>query len=574
MQIPIEGFGFHAIVGGMGMGFASSAGKRASAWVVPLVVMMLGCGSSSEQGASPVTGPDEGTGGNGAAGQGHHEGTGGAAANGSGGSSTGGAGAHGAVGGSGAEAGSGANGGQTGSPFTYGLNLGYYNPQLNDSEESQLGLAAGANSHRHKLTEPFLDRWGDDIHVQELSGMLQAGEQDLVCFLVGASEAHSTAPAGSADWQREHYSPNNLYEPIFTDNGQVNPNNPWAAFVARVVTTYSPYIHTWEVWNEPDQVGGHWQATSSWDTQPPNPSDLIWWNDTIFAYIRLLRVTWEVVHHLDPQGKVALGGIGYPSFLNAILRYTDEPTSGKVDADHPRKGDAYFDVVSFHYYPIFSNGNSDAGAKGLLHLYDQLQTQLEKAGVSGKTFIVTESGAPRFAVDGRPGGKDYAANYLMKAMALAQNAGIDRIDWFILGDSADPGASSSPFDYMGLYENLMNISELGQAILTDTGVAYATLGGLLAGAHSDPVATQALGSPSSVALRTKQGDRAYVVWAETTAGEGASATISVPASHDVTVYRWDYSKTKKTQTLSPNGGAVVVDISSAPSILITPMPVP
>ncbi|HPB98408.1 MAG TPA: hypothetical protein PKW66_20980 [Polyangiaceae bacterium] len=42
----------------------------------------------------------------------------------------------------------------------------------------------------------------------------------------------------------------------------------------------------------------------------------------------------------------------------------------------------------------------------------------------------------------------------------------------------------------------------------------------------------------------------------------------------MTVYRWDYSKTKKTQTLSPNGGAVVVDISSAPSILITPMPVP
>src|SRR5262249_13266406 len=37
-------------------------------------------------------------------------------------------------------------GGAAGTAFTYGLNLGYYNPQLNDTAESQLGLAAGRES--------------------------------------------------------------------------------------------------------------------------------------------------------------------------------------------------------------------------------------------------------------------------------------------------------------------------------------------------------------------------------------------------------------------------------------------
>ena len=128
--------------------------------------------------------------------------------------------------------------------------------------------------------------------------------------------------------------------------------------MARVVTTYSPYIHTWEVWNEPDWAA-NWQATQTWDTQPPN-SRRPRWNDTIFAYVRLLRVTYEVVHKLDPQGKVTLGGIGYPSFLDAILRYTDDPTAGAASAAYPQKGGAYFDVVSYHYYPLFTPGNSDA----------------------------------------------------------------------------------------------------------------------------------------------------------------------------------------------------------------------
>jgi hypothetical protein len=466
--------------------------------------------------------------------------------------------------------GSGGSVGAAAGPFTYGLNLGYYNSNLNDTAESQLGLAAGADSHRHKLTEVFLDQWGDTIHVAELQAMIKAGEHDIVCNLIGPSAANSNAPANG---DTEHYSPKNLDQPIFLGNGDVNPANTWAAFVQRVVTTYSPYIHTWEVWNEPDQVGGNWQATQTWDTTAPKPSDLIWWNDTIFAYIRLLRVTYAVVHKLDPQGRVTLGGIGYPSFLNAILRYTDEPTAGAVDVDHPAKGGAYFDVVSYHYYPVFSPGNSDVGAKGLVTLHDQLLAELMKANVTGKSFIITESGAPRYALGGDPGGVDYAHNYLLKAMALAQNAGIERIDWFILGDDKDPGASTSPFDYMGLYGNLTNVSGASAAVITETGTAYATMGHLLAGSLLDAATQSALSLPAGtrgVALRMPNQQHAYVVWAETTSAETGTGMVTLPAAGAASVYAWDHSKTQAVSMVMPSGGNVQVSVTSAPVVVIAP----
>ena len=438
-----------------------------------------------------------------------------------------------------------------------------------------MGIKAGADSHRHKLSEYFTDQWGADIHVSELQAMLGAGERDIVCFIIGPDAAHSNAPAGASTDDLVHYSPKNLYEPIFTASGDVNPDNYWAAFVKTLVTTYSPYIHMWEVWNEPDQVGSNWQATETWDTAPPAPSDLIWWNDTIFAYIRLLHVTYAVVHKYDPQGMVTLGGIGYPAFLNALLRYTDEPTAGAVTSDYPDKGGAYFDVVSYHYYPIFAPGNSDVGATGLVTLHDQLQAELTKANVTGKSFIVTESGAPRYTLGTSPGGVDYAHNYLLKAMALAQGAGVSRIDWFILGDSADPGASTDPDAYMGLYENLTSVTSPSAAVLTPSGVAYATLGHLLEGATYD-AATQARSAPSGtdgVALTTSDQKHAFVVWAVAASGESATGTVSLPASGAASAYAWDYSTTPQATTLTPSAGKVSVGVTSSPVVVIAPLTV-
>ena len=56
---------------------------------------------------------------------------------------------------------------------------------------------------------------------------------------------------------------------------------------------------------------------------------------------------------VDPSCFVSSGGLGYPEFLDAILRYTDNPTDGSVTADYPAYGGAYFDWDSYHQYPQY-----------------------------------------------------------------------------------------------------------------------------------------------------------------------------------------------------------------------------
>lgn len=607
--------------------FASGAGETPSLclasidlmrrnWLFTALLLLVACGSSEDSSSNPPAGGAPGSsgssghgnsgtggqsggqGGAGTSGQNSggsgagEPGTGGAVAGGSGagaagagtaGGSGSSAGAGGTVGGSGSSgssqgggaAGQGGSAGQgtLGGPFRYGINSGFFTAKVPDADSAALAVKAGANSMRVKLSEQHLTTWGDEIEVGDMKSYEAMGMSDLVAFLGGPIAEHSTAPTGKASWELEYYAPKNLYEPIFLPNGEVNPENYWASFVARVAKTYGPWLKTYEVWNEPDQVGGNWQATTSWDKEPPKPSDLVWWNSSIFSYIRMLRITHEVVHKYDPDAQVALGGIGYPSFLSAILRYSDEPDSGAVSSDFPQKGGAYFDVVSYHYYPVFAPGNSDIGAEGLLKAKGEMEAKLSEAKVSGKAWVVTESGAPRQSFDGKPGGESYARNYLIKLMTLGQGAGIFGIDWYLLGDGKKVGASTDPFDYMGLYLNYSDVQSKDEAQITPSGVAYATLGKLMGGALSDPEGTKALALPSGVgggAFRTKAGKRAFVLWARDGKSEDAKAnyTLSFPGS--VALYAWDHSKTGASETRSPTGGEIALELTSSPLFVIEP----
>jgi hypothetical protein len=88
------------------------------------------------------------------------------------------------------------------------------------------------------------------------------------------------APAGSADWQNEFYIPKDLYEPIFRDDGSVNPANCWATYVYNTVNTYKPWVRVWHVWNEPDWTPD-WRIMDGWWTAPPVAADLPRFNGSI-----------------------------------------------------------------------------------------------------------------------------------------------------------------------------------------------------------------------------------------------------------------------------------------------------
>ena len=435
-----------------------------------------------------------------------------------------------------------------GGVFRHGMNDGHINASWTDNQGGALGAATGADSNRMKLPEYFLAQWGADVRTDAAKSYLADGMSNLVCFLIGPTAAHSTDPTGQ---NLEGFIPKNLYEPIFASDGSVNPDNYWAAYVAEVVATYSPYVKIWEVWNEPDWTPNY-QTTLGWATAAPTIADLPRFNGSIFDYIRMLRVTYAVAKKIDPTAQIALGGIGYPTFLDAILRYTDNPAGGAVSSDYPHAGDAYFDVLNFHYYPLYTPGNSDAGADGLLAQRAAMAAELAKFNVTGKTFNATETGAPRLQIGTYPGGPDYARNYLMKAMLGAHVAGMIGLDWFLLSDSATDDTGTDPYSYMGLYHDIANLAQPSQAVQTNTGIAYATIGALLGGATVDETRTAALALPTAVrggAFHTADGHTRIALWATATTGEAAATPYALAATGNVTAYAWDYAATHAMTTV-------------------------
>lgn len=514
--------------------------------------LLLGCGGDDEGGA------DSG----GSAGSSSNSGSGasssGGKSSGSGGSSSGGSGSSSGGSGSGGSSsgGSPGSGGDGNGPFAgffrYGINAGFPNPSWNDEMLSELAVDSGCNSQRVSLPERHLDQWGYDIELADMEHYASLGLDGQVAFLTSPTREHSSAPESAADWELDYYIPKNLYEPITLEDGSINPENYWAAYVYGAVSTYKDHVRIWEIWNEPDWVSD-WQVTLDWTESAPSAEDLPRFNGSIYDYVRLLRVSSVAAKLADPDALIATGGLGYTSFLNALLRYTDNPVDGSVSDEYPEKGGAYVDVLSTHHYPIYTSGSSDEAVAAYLEQQRAFQAELDQAGVEVKARETTESGAPHGVIDGFPGGAEYAVNYLMKVMIKAHAAGVDGIDWFTLSDGANVAAADDPYQLMGLYLDVSELETIDQAAPTETGLAYRTLGELLGHARYDATATEALELPAGVdgaAFETASGKRAFALWAVTTGTEEGAAELEVDGAF--TQYGWDYSESGETATI-PEG---------------------
>lgn len=458
--------------------------------------------------------------------------------------------------------------GELGGPFLRGINFGYRNPSWGDPDMGWLAAQAGSTSARLSLQETHLDKWGYDIEVGDMQTYQADGMSHHIAFLIAPIAAHSTAPEGTPDWELAHHIPKNLYLPVQV-NGAVNPDNYWATYVFKTVDTYKNYVDTWEVWNEPDWVSDY-NATLTWDSQAPTVAQLVRFGGSVHDYVRMLRVTAEAAKLADPAAKIALGGIGYPSFLGALLRYTDEPNAGAVTPDYPATGEAYFDVLNYHYYPLWTPGSSDAGVEGFLQLRDEFAAKMAAAGAAPRPFAVTEVGAPRSSYGGQPGGVEYARNFNVKVMTRAHAEGFLRVDWFALSD----GDHDSAFGEMGLYDDVKDLAAKEDAVRTPTGVAARTHGTLLADALFDPAATAALGFGAEAhgyAFRLPDDRQALVLWAHAAGtDESAQVHVDLTTSQSFELHAWDFSATGTKTPLSPNGGVIGLDLTASPVILVEP----
>ncbi len=74
-----------------------------------------------------------------------------------------------------------------------------------------------------------------------------------------------------------------------------------------------------------------------WLTRAPLPDELPNVQAPIFHYIRMLRISYEVIKKYRPETYITTGGVGYAQFMDALLRYTDNPNSILLIEDAERR---------------------------------------------------------------------------------------------------------------------------------------------------------------------------------------------------------------------------------------------
>ncbi|HEU0109583.1 MAG TPA: carbohydrate-binding protein, partial [Flavisolibacter sp.] len=488
--------------------------------------------------------------------------------------------------------------------YRYGANPGYYGSNWSAQDVATLAMGntslnvkgVGVKSLRVPLYDDHLTYYGFNVEVPKLQHYINLGGGDITAFVGNPhpTRRETITFPGSPEQAKTFKG---LYEPVWLDAAQtqINPANTYAKYLYDVVKVYGQYVKFWEIVNEPDYT----YSASGWlgDANPPSPGSWFDHNPTadelenlrapIFYYIRTLRVSWEVIKKLQPNSYVCTGGIGYRSFLDAILRNTDNPSDGSINSNYPLKGGAYFDIMSFHNYPMYSlkawsntiGGfelfrHSDAAVKAYIKCKDNMEALLQTYGYNGATypkkqFICTETGVSRI-MDGETwGSNEGQKNYMVKAQVASQRSGIKQVYWYTVGDQANAYAQ---YDQMGMYK-YFGSSFPYNATPTDQGIALKTTSDILYDKTYDATRTSALNLPSSVdggAFRGSDGKYVYVLWAKTTTdlSENASATYSFPSvimlSGKTERKEWNYSKTNTSLTIDQTN----ISLTGSPSFFI------
>ena len=485
--------------------------------------------------------------------------------------------------------------------FGYGANMGYY-PGWTDKNLADIAAGnidynvggAGINGFRPALFEHFMEYFGYDIRIGEFEHYESLGITENTVFVGYPSEEHRDPTEYCSGHPSSVFA--NLYTPIW-DNGKngtpVNDDNYYALYLYKMVSKYKDFVKVWEVWNEPDYdySANAWKPASfpeSWWNEDPDPCDY-----ALYAppshYIRMLRISWEVIKTYDPESFVAVGGLGYPSFLNIILKNTDNPDGGKVSPDFPFFGGAYFDMLSYHSYPHIDgslrnwsnskgrfeyNRHSDAAIAGMLKQKGAFNEVLSKYGYDGKTFpkkhyIITECNIPRKAFGDFIGSEEAQINFLMKAVVACQKNSIHQFHVYNLGELGHYESAKNEYDMMGIFQKLEGTPTYQQQI-NKSGIAYKTMSDLLKDYQYDAKQTRLLALNEDIAGAAFKDDNdnyRYVFWAKTRLDQSEESTANYifpkTWSKAWTLYPWDYSKTGKSNTKIGN----IIPLTATPLII-------
>ncbi|MEF3274947.1 MAG: beta-galactosidase [Chloroflexus sp.] len=277
----------------------------------------------------------------------------------------------------------------------------------------------GANTHI-ATTYPFPNSLNRPADVIAQSGLGWAREE----FQWGRIEPRP----GQFDWTFTDRAVNELVQRGINILGLLNPAVGWATpdpaddtippelgsfyppdpqlfarFAATVVNRYKDRVRYWQIWNEPDNAT-YWRPA-------PDPA----------AYAALLRAVYPAIKQADPNAIVLAAGIVSPepagSFLQAI-------------ADNGAWGS--FDVIALHPYT-----DPKGPEEGSIDTVGIGAIKTLAARLGPKPIWVTEFGWSHTPSD-RTGNQvvdlETQANYLVRAMALLRQAGVERVIMFRFKD--------------------------------------------------------------------------------------------------------------------------------------------
>ncbi len=481
--------------------------------------------------------------------------------------------------------------------FRYGTNFGYY-PGWLDLQTADVVVGNGTlpgigiDAIRGSLPQHFLEAWNYEIRVDFYDHYKSLGANDHLVF-VGYPKEEDKDPVEYCAGEKSELIFKNMYEPIWDGGANGTPyndENEYAAYLYKIVSNHTTHVKFWEITNEPDfttDVGkafGEPGQLGNWWDNAPEPCDMAL-KAPIYHYIRMLRISWEVIKTIDPTAYVTTGGLGNPAFLDAICRYTDNPNGGAVTTDYPLKGGAYFDVMSYHFYPHFDNSlrtfngldwdyhrNSDSAAEGLAANKKTFQEVMAKYGYDGnqypkKLWLISETNVPRKAFNNIYfGSNEGQINYTIKMLIEAQKENLTQIYFYNVSDNQPESQAGWEFNLMGQLKYLGDYTYPNYEV-NDQGVALKTTHDLLTTKKYEKELTEKMNFPSDVngAVFVGNGDTTAIVWAKTTMDQSeiASATYDLPNGASFSngeFFTWDFSRTNAPIDIVGNN----IDLNGSP----------
>lgn len=290
-------------------------------------------------------------------------------------------------------------------------------------------------------------------------------------------------------------------------NGPIDGDDvaEFAEFMGAVVERYDgdgledapghPVVRYWEFYNEPD--GASLSAADA---------GIGYWGLYGAEYAQMLCTVYPVMKAADPSAQIVFGGIAYDNFLDGqgngtfVREFLDNVlTAG---------GGACFDIMNFHYYPVFDWSTYGAG---LIGKTNYLRQKLQTYGLS-KPMMITEAGwtsADYLAGQGTP---EIQCRYVVKFFTQAMAADLEALTWWTWIDPANES-----YGKFGLLDSLLETKTSYSAYkVAEEKLGLATFADILS------LETGVEGYH----FISRYAKPLYVLWAT----DGATHTVSLPVS--------------------------------------------